>query len=69
MIVSFVKVGRCGRQLIFQAKVYLRAAKRRATVITSTDGKALTPELVGFAVVSDVGGNVTDTDTAGEEAA
>lgn len=35
-------------------KIYLRAATRTATVITRTDGKTLTPELVGVVCVSAV---------------
>lgn len=44
-------------------KIYLRAATRTATVITRTDGKALTPELAGVVGNSEVdGGKVTDGD-------
>ena len=44
----------------FGSEIYLKAAKRRTTAVTRTDGTTLRPELVGFAVVSDVGCCVTD---------
>ena len=54
--------------MIFE-KIYLRAATRTATVITRTDGKALTPELALVVVSALVGGVVTDDDGAAAEAA
>ena len=48
-------------------KIYLRAATRTATVITRTDGKALTPELAAVVFSAVVGGVVTDGASAAEE--
>lgn len=49
-----------------EAKIYLKAAKRRTTAITRTDGTTLRPELVGFVVVSAAGCCVTDAVAAWE---
>lgn len=45
----------------------MRAATRTATVITRTDGKALTPELAAVVVSAAVGGAVTDGGAVAEE--